>query len=66
MLGIVGLVPGALFAQIGGLVFLVPAIVTVVGCAAAVMLMQGWNGGPLWDDREASETASPTAQASAG
>jgi PPP family 3-phenylpropionic acid transporter len=66
MLGIVGLVSGALFAQIGGLVFLVPAIVTVVGCAAAVMLMQGWNGGPLWDDREASETASPTAQASAG
>lgn len=47
-LGIVGLASGALYERIGGEVFLVPASVAMIGCAAGVMLLRGWDGRPLW------------------
>jgi PPP family 3-phenylpropionic acid transporter len=50
MLGIVGLISGALFNSLGGAVFLVPALVAAIGCGAGVMLLRGWNGQPLWAD----------------
>lgn len=50
MLGIVGLVSGALYGSIGGLVFLAPAVVATVGLAAGVMLLRGWDGRSLWTD----------------
>jgi PPP family 3-phenylpropionic acid transporter len=66
-LGIVGLISGALFAKIGGAVFLVPTFVAVIGCTAGVMLWRGWDGGALWgDDAEAVSAPSPTAPARAG
>ncbi len=66
-LGIVGLISGALFAQIGGAVFLVPTLVSVIGCTAGVMLWRGWDGGALWADEAPSSSAlSPTAPATAG
>ncbi|MEI9902366.1 MAG: MFS transporter [Hyphomicrobium sp.] len=67
MLGIVGLLSGALYAHIGGLVFLVPAAVATIGLAAAVTLMRGWDNRPLWDeDGEARTSVSPTTQAPEG
>ena len=66
-LGIVGLISGALFAQIGGAVFLVPTVVAIIGCAAGIMLLRGWDGAALWaDEAEATAPASPTAPATAG
>lgn len=66
-LGIVGLISGALFAQIGGAVYLVPTIVAMIGCAAAVMLWRGWDGGTLWTGEPGAEVAvSPKALASGG
>ncbi len=66
-LGIVGLVSGALFAQIGGAVFLVPTFVSVIGCTAGVMLWRGWDGGALWtDEAQTAVVPSPTAPAAAG
>ena len=62
MLGIVSLISGALYDALGGAVFLVPALVAAVGCAAGIMLLRGWNGQPLWgEDGEASVPLSPTA-----
>lgn len=49
-LGIVGLISGALYERIGGEVFLVPAMVAMIGCVAGVMLLRGWDGRPLWDE----------------
>lgn len=61
-LGIVGLVSGALYGQIGGLVFIVPTIAATIGFAAGAMLLRGWNGGPLWDEAGAVQSpVSPTA-----
>jgi PPP family 3-phenylpropionic acid transporter len=66
-LGIVGLISGALFAQIGGAVFLVPTFVAIIGCTAGVILWRGWDGGALWADEAPSNSAlSPTAPATAG
>jgi PPP family 3-phenylpropionic acid transporter len=66
-LGIVGLISGALFAQIGGAVFLVPTFVAVIGCTAGVMLWRGWDGGALWGDEAPSTVeTSPTAPSAAG
>jgi PPP family 3-phenylpropionic acid transporter len=50
MLGVVGLLSGALFDSLGGAVFLVPALVAGIGCGAGVMLLRGWNGQPLWGE----------------
>jgi PPP family 3-phenylpropionic acid transporter len=66
-LGVVGLVSGALFAQLGGTVFLVPTVVAMIGCAAGILLLRGWDGAALWtDDAEATAGASPTAPATGG
>ncbi len=66
-LGIVGLMSGALYGSIGGEVFLLPALVGLVGCIAGVMLLRGWDGQPLWsEDGEPRAPPSPTAEATAG
>ncbi|MFA5901962.1 MAG: MFS transporter, partial [Hyphomicrobium sp.] len=49
-LGIIGLISGALYQQVGGLVFVVPAVAATIGFAASIMLLRGWKGGALWDD----------------
>jgi PPP family 3-phenylpropionic acid transporter len=61
VLGIVGLISGALYGSIGGLVFLVPAVVSAIGLVAAVLLLRGWHGATLWGDT--GEGISPTTQA---
>ena len=67
MLGIVGLISGALFETLGGAVFVVPTLVAAVGCGAGIMLLRGWDGQPLWgDDGAARSTANPTAPVPAG
>ncbi|MDH4981435.1 MFS transporter [Hyphomicrobium sp. D-2] len=50
MVGTVGLVSGALYTQLGGQVFVIPAVVAAFGLIAALLLLRGWNGHPLWDD----------------
>ncbi|KWT66907.1 hypothetical protein APY04_2314 [Hyphomicrobium sulfonivorans] len=52
MVGTVGLVSGALYTQLGGQVFVIPAVVAAFGLIAALLLLRGWNGHPLWDDHE--------------
>jgi len=66
MVGIVGLVSGALYGRIGGLVFLVPMVVAIVGCVAAIMAARRWDGGLLWSDGAELASASPTGSARAG
>ena len=64
--GVIGLISGALYASLGGLVFLVPTGVAIVGSIAGVMLLRGWSGGPLWDEPAAEAVAaSPTTPAPA-
>lgn len=65
MLGIVGLVSGALYGAAGGLVFLVPAVVATVGLTAGVMLLRGWDGGSLWAEEGSAPPVSPTTRAQA-
>lgn len=66
-LGIVGLISGALYTRLGGEVYFVPAVVSLIGCAAGVALLRGWNGGLLWSEAPgAASPAIPTAQASPG
>jgi MFS transporter, PPP family, 3-phenylpropionic acid transporter len=48
VLGVVGLLSGALYTQLGGGVYAVPALVSLVGCIAGIALLRGWSGGPLW------------------
>jgi MFS transporter, PPP family, 3-phenylpropionic acid transporter len=60
LLGVVGLISGALYSAIGGLVFLVPAMVAAVGLVAAILLLREWPGTPFWGD--AGEGISPTTQ----
>lgn len=68
-LGIVGLISGALYQSLGGLVFLVPACVAMIGCMAGVMLLRGWDGRPLWDEDgevRVLDGPSPTTRAPVG
>ncbi len=63
MLGIVGLISGAIYRQVGGLVFLVPAAVAAAGLAASVALLRGWNGHTLWEEAAGARSpVSPTTQ----
>jgi PPP family 3-phenylpropionic acid transporter len=65
ILGIVGLISGALYESLGGRVYLVPAAVSLVGLAAGLVLMKEWSGGLVW--READLPApSPTTLEPAG
>jgi hypothetical protein len=64
-MGIVGLISGALYARVGGEVYFVPALVAIIGCAAGVALLRGWNGRQLWADAEDAGVLSPTAPAKA-
>jgi PPP family 3-phenylpropionic acid transporter len=67
-LGVVGLASGALYESLGGAVFLLPAVVSVIGCTAGVALVRGWDGGLLWPDAalEAKRLPSPKDRAAAG
>lgn len=66
MLGIVGLISGAIYRQVGGLVFLVPAAVAAAGLAASVALLRGWNGQALWEEGGGTRSpVSPTTQPTA-
>jgi MFS transporter, PPP family, 3-phenylpropionic acid transporter len=63
MLGVVGLISGALFKQLGGATFLVAAVVALIGSVCAVVLLRRWDGGPLCSEDVA---VSPTEQGRAG
>jgi len=64
ILGLVGLLSGALYARYGGQVYVLPAAVSVIGLAAGLALLRAWSGGLLWP--EAAQPATPTEQAPAG
>jgi len=67
ILGIVGLVSGALYEALGGRVYLVPAAVSLVGLCAGILLLKEWSGGLLWPETaDTPALASPTAPAAAG
>ncbi len=66
ILGLVGLISGALYEPLGGRVYLVPAFVSLLGLGAGLLLMREWNGGPVWTEAEPPAPASPTTQAAAG
>lgn len=61
MVGTVGLISGALYTRLGGQVFVIPAIVAAVGLIAALSLLRGWIGQPLWEysENEASDIKRP-------
>ena len=61
-LGIVGLISGALYRALGGEVYFVPAVVSLIGCAAGIALLKGWNGGLLWPETSEAVPISPIAQ----
>jgi PPP family 3-phenylpropionic acid transporter len=61
ILGLVGLGSGALYESLGGAVYVLPAVVSLIGLGAGVALLKGWDGGLLWP-----EAPSPIALAKAG
>ena len=66
ILGIVGLISGALYESLGGRVYLVPAAVSLVGLAAGLVLMKDWSGGLVWREEELLPVPSPTNPAAGG
>ena len=67
ILGIVGLASGALYESLGGRVYVLPAVVALVGLCAGVLLLKEWSGGLLWPETaDAPALPSPTAPAAAG
>jgi MFS transporter, PPP family, 3-phenylpropionic acid transporter len=66
ILGIVGLISGALYESLGGRVYLVPAAVSLVGLAAGLLLMKEWSGGLVWREEELPPVPSPTNPAAGG
>ena len=66
ILGIVGLISGALYESLGGRVYLVPAAVSLVGLAAGLVLMKEWSGGLVWREEELPPVPSPTNPAAGG
>jgi MFS transporter, PPP family, 3-phenylpropionic acid transporter len=65
ILGIVGLISGALYESLGGRVYLVPAAVSLVGLAAGLVLMKEWSGGLVWHEADLP-APSPTTLEPAG
>lgn len=57
VLGLVGLASGALYAPLGGALYALPALVSLIGTAAALMLLRQWNGGLLLAEAPVSPTA---------
>ena len=66
ILGIVGLISGALYESLRGRVYLVPAAVSLVGLAAGFVLMKDWSGGLVWREEELPPVPSPTNPAAGG
>jgi MFS transporter, PPP family, 3-phenylpropionic acid transporter len=66
ILGIVGLISGAVYESWGGGVYLVPTAVALTGLAAALALLKRWSGGVLLAETAGTAPASPTAPAAAG
>jgi len=67
VLGIVGLISGALYQSWGGRVYLVAAASALIGLAAGIALLKTWSGGVLLPETgETAAPASPTAPAAAG
>jgi PPP family 3-phenylpropionic acid transporter len=62
ILGLVGLASGALYEPLGGAIYLLPAIVSLIGLGAGVVLLKRWEGGSLWP-AELSPPVSPKALA---
>jgi PPP family 3-phenylpropionic acid transporter len=48
ILGLVGLASGALYKPLGGAVYLLPAIVSLIGLGAGIVLLKRWEGALLW------------------
>jgi PPP family 3-phenylpropionic acid transporter len=65
VLGLVGLASGALYERLGGGVYFLPAIVSLIGLGAGVALLKRWNGGLLWPE-SLRPAASPKALPEAG
>ncbi len=65
VLGLVGLASGALYERLGGAVYFLPAIVSLLGLGAGVLLLRRWDGKYLWPEQPGA-TASPKAPAPAG
>jgi PPP family 3-phenylpropionic acid transporter len=67
ILGVVGLLSGALYASYGGEVYFLPAAVSLIGLGASMALLRGWSGGLLWPEPSGEAgPASPTIRAPAG
>ena len=65
VLGVVGLASGALYESLGGGVYVLPAVVSLVGLGAGAALLKRWDGGLLWPEA-LPPPASPKALAKAG
>jgi PPP family 3-phenylpropionic acid transporter len=52
ILGLVGLASGALYESLGGAVYVLPAVVSLIGLGAGVALLKRWDGGLLWPDAQ--------------
>jgi PPP family 3-phenylpropionic acid transporter len=65
ILGIVGLISGALYESWGGKVYLVAATVALIGLGAGIALLRNWSGAVLWPETTDTMPASPTAPAAA-
>jgi MFS transporter, PPP family, 3-phenylpropionic acid transporter len=61
VLGLVGLASGVLYTTLGSTLYALPAVVSLVGTLAALLLLRQWDGGLLLPEPEVS----PTAQAQA-
>ncbi len=60
VLGLVGLASGALYERLGGAVYFLPAIVSLIGLGAGALLLRRWDGKFLWPEPPIP-TASPKA-----
>ncbi len=65
ILGLVGLASGALYEPLGGAVYFLPAVVSLIGLGAGLALLKRWDGGLLWPEA-LPPPASPIALAKAG
>ena len=57
ILGVVGLISGVVYERMQGDVYVLPAVVALIGLAAAVALLKGWGGGHLWPDADETATS---------
>lgn len=65
LLGLVGLASGPLYERFGAGAYFLPAVVALLGTAAALALLRAWHGGLLWPEG-AAEPVSPTGRTATG